>query len=158
MRRSEIRDVMINSPLFTGLLLILSIALAAQLFEKLLRRAPGNDLIFPKDFSGTYCIVVNPKLPESTQNNEGYLTYYFDGKGISKSSTFPRGKGSTSRAYTMEQTEPSQIKTLLEESGCGAWSFGDTTIIMGNIGASQCRKISDLNATVTQALDTQCGK
>ena len=150
------RKLLSATPWQSGLAALVLVVTAALLFDHFAPLVPGNEFEFPPGFSGQYCLVVEPGAADAAENHDGFLVYRFDATGVARSSTFPRGAGSTTRALAAAP-ESSGIRSQIQQSGCGSWAFGDTTIIMGTVGASACKRIQNINATRAEALLSQCG-
>jgi hypothetical protein len=143
------------SPLWSGAAALTLVVVGVVLFDRIFPRVPGNEFAFQAGFAGPYCVVVSPAYPEAEQNSDGYLVYRFNAQGISRSSTFPRGAGSLSKAVVAGAASP-PIRQLQNWS-CGSWSFGDTTLVMGTVVQPECRRIANFNATLAGAMQSQCG-
>lgn len=144
-------------PWRSGLAALALVVAATFLFEHFAPLAPGNELEFPSGFSGQYCLVVEPEAAEAIQNQEGFLVYRFNATGVARSSTFPRGAGSTTRAVSVAPESAGAVRSQIQQSSCASWAFGDTTIVIGRVGASECKGIQNINATRAEALRSQCG-
>jgi hypothetical protein len=151
-----VRNSLSAIPWQSGLVALLLVVMAGSLYERVVPLVAGNDFEFPPGFSGPYCLIIEPGAAEASENPEGYLVYRFDSRGISRSSTFPRGAGSITRAFA-PAGGASGARSPLNESSSGTWALGDTTLVMGRIGVSSCKPIQNVQPTRAQVLPAQCG-